>query len=162
MQPALVRIVSFGDCLLTRCWPLSCLVWVRGVPGATGWAGENEMTVPGYPLLLYVDSDAALRRLADATFRGEYIVEAVASVEEMHDGIEPAVAVINLSDETDPRPVWDRLTGRWPMVPAVVVLTTEAAIEKDREAFWALDPASIVVNPFSPDAMRRGVTAALS
>ncbi len=120
------------------------------------------MNVFGYPHLVYVDSDPAMRRLADATFRGEYIVEAVASVEEMHDDIEPAVAVINLSDETDPQPVWDRLTGRWPTVPAVVVLTTEAAIEKDREVFWALDPASIVVNPFSPDAMRRGVTAALS
>jgi hypothetical protein len=39
-------------------------------------------------------------------------VEAVASVEEIYDGIEPAVAVINLSDETDPQPVWDRLTRR--------------------------------------------------
>ncbi len=138
------------------------LSWVRGFWGVTGWAGEDEMTVPGYPILLYVDSDPVLRRSADATFRGEYIVEAVASVEEVQDGIEPAVAVINLSDETNPQPVWDRLTERWPMVPAVVVLTTEAAIEKDRETFWALDPASMVVNPFSRDAMRRGVTAALS
>ena len=123
---------------------------------------RDEMTVFGYPLLLYVDSDPALRRLADATFRAEYIVEAVASVEEMYDGIEPAVAVINLSDEADPQRVWDILTERLPMVPAVVVLTTEAAIEKDREAFWALEPASMVVNPFSPDAMHRGVTLALS
>jgi CheY-like chemotaxis protein len=123
---------------------------------------SDEMTVPGYPLLLYVDSDPALRRLADATFRTEYIVEAVASVEETYDGIEPAVAVINLSDEADPQRVWDILTERWPMVPAVVVLTTEAAMEKDREAFWALEPASMVVNPFSPDAMHRGVTVALS
>ncbi len=138
------------------------LSWVRGFFGATGWAGEDEMTVPGYPLLLYVDTDPAMRRLADATFRGEYIVEAVASVEEMHDGIEPAVVVINLSDETDPQPVWDRLKGRWPTVPTVVVLTTEAGIEKAREALWALDPSSIVVNPFAPDAMRRGVTVALS
>ena len=64
------------------------------------------MTTSGYPLMLYVDSDPRLRRLADATFRGEYIVESIASVDDM-DGIdstlEPAVAVVNLSESTDPR-----------------------------------------------------------
>ena len=35
-------------------------------------------------------------------------------------------------------------------------------LEKARGAFWALDPSSIVVNPFAPDATRRGVTVALS
>jgi hypothetical protein len=44
----------------------------------------------------------------------------------------------------------------------VVVLTKKAAIKQDREALWALGPASIVVNPYSPDALRRGVVAALS
>ena len=120
------------------------------------------MTRTGYPLLVYVDSDPALRRLADATFGDEYIVESVASVEDLGGEIEPAVAVINLSDAADPRPVWDQLTHRWPTVPTVVVLTTEASADQDREALWALGPASIVVNPFSPDAMRRGVAVALS
>ena len=89
-------------------------------------------------------------------------MEAVASVEDMDDRMEPAVAIINLSDTTDPQPIWDRLCRQWPTVPAMMVLTTEAAIEQDREALWALGPASIVVNPFSPDAMRRGVAAALA
>ncbi len=120
------------------------------------------MARTGYPLLLYVDSDPALRRLADATFRDEYVVESVASIEDMADGIDPAVVVINLSDTADPKPVWDQLTNRWPTVPAVVVLTPEAAADQDHEALWELGPAAIVVNPFSPDAMRRGVAAALS
>ncbi len=120
------------------------------------------MARTGYPLLLYVDSDPALRRLADATFHNEYIVESVASVEDTGGDIEPAVVVINLSHVADPRPVWDQLTYLWPTVPAVVVLTTEAAADQDQEALWELGPASIVVNPFSPDAMRRGVAAALS
>ncbi len=116
----------------------------------------------GHPVLAYVDADPALRRFADTTFRGEYIVEAVASVEDMDDRIEPTVAIINLSDTTDPQPIWDQLCRQWPSVPAVMVLTTEAAIERDREALWALGPASIVVNPFSADALRRGVAAALA
>jgi hypothetical protein len=120
------------------------------------------MTERGHPLLVYVDSDAALRRLAVTTFRDEYIVESVATVEDVHSVIEPAVAIINLSDATDPQPVWDRLTGRWPSAPAVVVLTKEASIKRDRKALWALKPASIVVNPYAPDALRRGVVVALS
>jgi len=36
------------------------------------------MAKTGYPLLLYVDSDPALRRLADTTFGDQYIVESVA------------------------------------------------------------------------------------
>ena len=123
------------------------------------------MTTSGYPLMLYVDSDPRLRRLADVTFRGEYIVESIASVDDM-DGIdsrlEPVVAVVNLSESTDPSQIWDRLCQQWPTVPAVMVLTIEAAIEQDREVLWALGPASIVVNPFSGDAMRRGVATALS
>ncbi len=70
----------------------------------------SEMARIGYPLLLYVDSDPALRRLADAIFGDEYIVESVASVEDLGGDIEPAVAVINLSDAAGPRPVWDQLT----------------------------------------------------
>jgi len=120
------------------------------------------MARTGYLLLLYVDSDPGLRRLADATFGDEYIVESVASVEDLGGDIEPAVAVINLSDAADPKTVWDQLTHRWPTVPTVVVLTTEASADQDREALWALGPASVVVNPFSPDAMRRGVAVALS
>ena len=120
------------------------------------------MTVPGHRQLVYVDSDPALRRLADATFRGEYIVESAASVEDLDDGIEPEVAMINLSDTAHPQPIWDSFCQQWPTVPVVIVLTMEAAIELDREALWALGPASMVVNPFSPDAMRRGVAAALS
>ena len=120
------------------------------------------MARTGYPLLLYVDSDPGLRRLTDATFGDEYIVESVASVEDLGGDIEPAVAVINLSDAADPRPVWDQLTHQWPTVRTVVVLTTEASADQDREALWALGPASVVVNPFSPDAMRRGVVVALS
>jgi hypothetical protein len=130
--------------------------------GAAVWDVGDEMTGRGHPLLVYVDPDPALRRFAVTTFRGEYIVESVATVEEIHSVIEPAVAIINLSDATDPQPVWDRLTGRWPSAPAVVVLTKKAAIKQDREALWALGPASIVVNPYSPDALRRGVVAALS
>ncbi len=73
------------------------------------------------------------------------------------------MAVINLSDAADPKPVWDQLTHQWPTVPVVVVvLTTGASADQDREALWALGPASVVVNPFSPDAMRRGVVVALS
>jgi len=85
------------------------------------------MARTGYPLLLYVDLDPALRRLADATFRDEYVVESVASVEDMGGDIEFAVAVINLSHAADPKPVWDQLTHRWPTVPVVMVLTPEAA-----------------------------------
>jgi hypothetical protein len=47
-------------------------------------------------------------------------------------------------------------------VPVVIVLTAKAANWRDRETFWALGPASIVVKPDSADAMRRGVVAALS
>ncbi len=50
--------------------------------------------------------------MADATFGDEYIVESVASVEDLGGEIEPAVAVINLSDAADPKPVWDQLTHR--------------------------------------------------
>ncbi len=120
------------------------------------------MTVPGHRQLVYVDSDPVLRRLADATFRGEYIVESAASVEDLDDRIEPEVAMINLSDTAYPQPIWDSFCQQWPTVPVVIVLTTEAAAERDREALWALGPASMVVNPFSPDAMPRGVAAALS
>ena len=120
------------------------------------------MTGRGHPLLVYIDADAALRRFALTTFRDEYTVESVATVDDVHSVIEPAVAIINLSDAADPQTVWDRLTGRWPSAPAVVVLTKQAAIKRDREALWALEPASIVVNPYSPDALRRGVVAALS
>ncbi len=122
----------------------------------------SDIAGTGYPLLLYVDSDPGLRRLADAIFHDEYLVESAASVEAMSADIEPAVVVINLSDVADPKPIWARLRHRWPTVPTVVVLTTEAAAEQDHEALWALGPASIVVNPFSPEAMRRGVAAALS
>ena len=122
----------------------------------------SDIAGTGFPLLLYVDSDPALRRLADAMFHDEYIVESVASVEDMSADIEPAVVAINLSDVADPKPVLDRLRHRWPTVPTVVVLTTEAAAEQDHEALWELGPASIVVNPYSPEAMRRGVAEALS
>ena len=120
------------------------------------------MTERGHPLLVYVDPDAPLRRHVKAIFRGAYVVESVATVEDLHYVMEPAVAIINLSDATDPQPVWDRLTGRWPSAPAVVVLTKEASIKRDRKALWALKPASIVVNPYAPDALRRGVVVALS
>ncbi len=46
-------------------------------------------------------------------------------------------------------------------VPVVVVLSADAAIERDREVLWALGPA-IVVNPLAPGALRRAVAAALS
>ncbi len=154
-------MVSFGDCFSPRYLPLLALGGERAFDG-TVWDVGDEMTGRGHPLLVYVDADAALRRFAVTTFRDEYIVESVATVEEIHSVIEPAVAIINLSDATDLQPVWDGLTGRWPSVPAVVVLTKEAAIKRDREALWALGPASIVVNPYSPEAMRRGVVAALS
>ena len=122
----------------------------------------GHLTGRGHPLLVYVDPDAPLRRHVKAIFRGEYVVESVATVEDLHYVMEPAVAIINLSDATEPQAVWNTLTSRWPTVPAVAVLTAEAAIKRDREALWALGPASIVVNPYSPDAIRRGVAAALS
>ena len=75
----------------------------------------SEMARTGYPLL-YVDADLGLRRLADGTFGDGYIVESVASGEDLGGDIEPAVTVINLSDTADPKPVWDQLTHRWPTV----------------------------------------------
>ena len=120
------------------------------------------MTGRGHPMLVYVESDPRLRRLAAATFKDEYTVEAVPTVDDVHCVVDPAVAIINLSESTDPGTTWDRLTRRWPAVPTVIVLSTEAAIERDREAFWALKPAAIVVNPDSAETMRRGVAAALS
>lgn len=50
---------------------------------------------------------AALRRLAKATFRDDYIAEAVATVADVHTVIDPAVAIINLSDAVDPQTTWD-------------------------------------------------------
>jgi hypothetical protein len=44
----------------------------------------------------------------------------------------------------------------------VVVLSSEAAVGLDREALWVLGPASIVVNPLAPGALRNAVAAALS
>ncbi len=120
------------------------------------------MAERGHPLLVYVDADSRLRRFATTTFRDEYTVEAVASVADVHSVLDPAVAIINLSDAVDPQATWDRLTRRWPTVPTVIALTTTAAIERDRETFWALRPAAMVVNPGSADALRRGVAAALS
>jgi DNA-binding response OmpR family regulator len=119
-------------------------------------------TLPGYLPLLYVDPEATQRDFADAVFRGEYAVESAASIEEVDDRVEVAVIVINLSDAADPNPAWEKLTHRWPSVPVVVVLSSEAASERDREALWALGPASIVVNPLAPGALRHAVAAALS
>jgi DNA-binding response OmpR family regulator len=112
--------------------------------------------------LLYVDADATQRDFAAAVFRGEYVVESGASIEELHDRADAAVILINLSDAADPNLVWQKLTNRWPSVPVVVVLSADAAIERDREVLWALGPASIVVNPLAPGALRRAVAAALS
>jgi hypothetical protein len=119
-------------------------------------------TLPGYRPLLYIDPEATQRDFADAVFRGEYAVESAASIEEADDRVEVAVIVINLSDAADPNPAWEKLTHRWPSVPVVVVLSPEAAVERDREALWALGPASIVVNPLAPGALRHAVTVALS
>ena len=116
----------------------------------------------GHPLLIYVDADSRLRRFAAATFRDDYIVEAAATVADVHCMMDPAVAIINLSDAVDPRANWDQLTRRWPAVPTVIVLTTEAALKSDREDFWALQPAAMVINPHVADALQRGVHAALS
>jgi hypothetical protein len=119
-------------------------------------------TLPGYRPLLYVDPEATQRDFADAVFRGEYAVESVASIEEVDDRVEVAVIVINLSDAADPNPAWEKLTHRWPSAPVVVVLSSEAAVGLDREALWVLGPASIVVNPLAPGALRNAVAAALS
>ncbi len=50
---------------------------------------------------------AALRRLAKATFLDDYIAEAVATVADVHTVIDPAVAIMNLSDAVDPQTTWD-------------------------------------------------------
>lgn len=148
-RTALLTIIVL-NCVSERSWPHR---------RCGGWG--NKMAERGRPLLLYVDSDPVLRRLANATFRGEYVVESVATVDDVHNVIEPAVALINLSDSLNPRSAWNRLTHRWPTVPAVMLLSTEA-VERNRETFWAMEPAAMVINPDSSDAMRRGVAAALS
>ena len=122
----------------------------------------SGVNTPPDPPLLYVDPDATQRDFADAVFRGEYVVESGASIEDLHDRADAAVILINLSDAADPNLVWQKLTNRWPSVPVVVVLSADAAIERDREVLWALGPASIVVNPLAPGALRRAVAAALS
>lgn len=113
-------------------------------------------------MLVYVDANSRLRRLVAATFRHSYIVETAASVADVHCMIDPVVVMINLSDNPFPQQSWERLTDRWPAVPAVIVLTTEAAIRSGREAYWALQPAAMVVNPDSADALERVVQVALS
>lgn len=123
---------------------------------------SGTTTLPGYRPLLYIDPEAIQRDFADAVFRGEYAVESVASIEEVDDRVEVAVIVINLSEAADPNPAWEKLTRRWPSAPVVVVLSSEAAVERDREALWVLGPASIVVNPLAPGALRNAVAAALS
>ena len=122
----------------------------------------SGVNTPPDPPLLYVAADATQRDFADAVFRGEYVVESGASIEDLHDRDDAAVILINLSDAADLNLVWQKLTNRWPSVPVVVVLSADAAIERDREVLWALGPASIVVNPLAPGALRRAVAAALS
>lgn len=120
------------------------------------------MAERGQPLLVYVDADSRLRRLVTATFRYDYTVETAASVAEVHCMVDPVALMINLSDDLDPETSWEQLTARWPSIPAVIILTTDAAIRSDCESYWALQPAAMVVNPDSADALERGVQLALS
>lgn len=113
--------------------------------------------------MLYIDPDPTRRHLVDAILRGDYVVEPVASMEDLHDDdMELAVIVINLSTATDPKSTWEELRRRWPTVPVVVALSADALAERDHEALWALGPACIAVNPFAPGALRRAVDTALS
>lgn len=113
------------------------------------------------PVLLYLDPDVDHRCFADAVLRSEHRVVAAESLEVVDEPLDASVIVVDLS-HVDPVATIETVKARWPAAPIVVVLAPDAPLGHDHTSLWELGPASIVVNPLAPGALRDGIAKAVS